>query len=214
VSNGQFVNKPQLNISIAPPIQARIYMQLELSLHQTANSFLMAQVNQARMSLDSWKKHDELWKDKGRPSVREFMYNLEMQQKLVADNQHGFRFYGDAVGNNIRINAMLHSWRQVSRQLALRTFCDPDSVILKLICDVERILGTLGAVDSVMAGVQNLRIDVQKEISQKEQDIITSQTHEQDPLSVGVSSKYTDKPDIGHFNDPSRGPKLDRDRYS
>jgi hypothetical protein len=189
-------------------------MQLEFCLHQTANSFLMAQVNQARMSLDSWKKHDELWKEKGRPSVREFMYNLEMQQTLVADNQDGFRFYGDALGDNIRLNAMLHSWKQVARQLAVRTFCDPDSIILKLICDVERILEGLGAVDSVMAGVHNLRADVRKEISTKKQEMAPSQTHEQDPLVVGISPKYTDHPDTARFNDPNRGPKLASDRYS
>jgi hypothetical protein len=189
-------------------------MQLELSLHQTANSFLMAQVNQARMSLDSWKKHDELWKEKGRPSVREFMYNLEMQQKLVSDNQHSFRFYGDSLGSNIRLNAMLHSWRQVARQLAVRTFCDPNSVVLKLICDVERILEGIGAVDSVIAGVYNLRIDVQKEISPKEHEITTNQTHEQDPLVAGISPKYTNQPDTSQFNDPNRGSKQTSDRYS
>lgn len=146
-----------LSISLAPPEQARIYMELELMLVHTANNFLMSQFSQGRIDVDSIKKTVDAWKSKGRPLVIEFMYDQATQRDLVAANQHNFRFHGPTAGSEIRISSMLYNWKQVASLMAIRTFCSADTVIMKLLFDIEQVLELLGAADSLMLRLQQIR---------------------------------------------------------
>ncbi|KAE8453493.1 hypothetical protein EG329_010354 [Mollisiaceae sp. DMI_Dod_QoI] len=161
MSRSRFNEKPPkisvLSVSLGPPEQARILMEVELMLVHTANSFLMNQFSQGRMAVDSIKKTVDAWKSKGRPTVIEFMYDQTTQRDLVAINQHNFRFHGERAGDSIRINSMLYNWKLVANQMAIRTFCDADTVILKLLFDIEQILELLGARDPLLLRLQQIR---------------------------------------------------------
>lgn len=146
-----------LSISLSGPEQARISMETELMLVHTANNFLMNQFSQGRMSVDSIKKTVDTWKARGRPIVIEFMYDQATQRELVAANQHNLRFHGERAGDSNRINAMLYNWRQVASLMTIRTFCDADTVILKLLFDVEQILELLGAREPILLRLQQIR---------------------------------------------------------
>jgi hypothetical protein len=146
-----------LSISLGPPEQARIYMEIELMLVHTANNFLMNQFSQGRMDVDSIKKAVDLWKNKGRPVVIEFMYDQATQRDLVVANQQNFRFHGDKAGSDIRISSMLYNWKQVASHMVIRTFCNADTVILKLLFDIEQILDLLGAGEPMMIRLQQIR---------------------------------------------------------
>lgn len=146
-----------LAISLSPPEQAKIYMEAELMLVHTANSFLMNQFSRGRMDIDTVKKTIETWKNKGRPTVIEFMYDQATQRELVVANQQNFRFHGDNAGSDIRVNSMLYNWKQVANLMLIRTFCNADTVILKLLFDIEQILELLGAVEPVMIRLQQIR---------------------------------------------------------
>lgn len=52
---------------------------------------------------------------------------------------------------------MLYTWKLVASQMAIRTFCDADTVILKLLFDIEQILEMLGAADSLLLRLQRIR---------------------------------------------------------
>lgn len=148
---------PTLSISISPPEQAGVCMEIELMLVITANTFLMDQFSQGRMSVDSIKKTVDTWKARGRPVVTQFMYDQATQRDLVAVNQHNFRFYGERAGDSIRVNSTLYNWKQVAALMAIRTFCNADTIISKLIFDVEQILELLGAIDKVLLRLQQIR---------------------------------------------------------
>jgi hypothetical protein len=126
-------------------------------LAHTANSFLMTQFSHGRMAMDSIKKTVDSWKAKGRPTVLEFMYDQSTQRDLIAVNQHNFRFYGEKAGDKVRINTTLYNWRQVASFMTLRTFCDADTVILKLLFDIEQILHLLGAREPLLLRLQQIR---------------------------------------------------------
>ncbi|KAG9232213.1 hypothetical protein BJ875DRAFT_92248 [Amylocarpus encephaloides] len=145
-----------LSISLTPPEQARILMEVELMLVHTANSFLMVQFRQGRMSVDSIKKTVDTWKGKGRPTVIEFMYDQATQRDLIAVNEHEFHFHGARAGHIIRIDFMLYNWKQVAALMSVRTFCSTDTVLLKLLFDVEQILELLGAGEATLR-VQQIR---------------------------------------------------------
>ncbi|KAE9380467.1 hypothetical protein N431DRAFT_324272 [Stipitochalara longipes BDJ] len=146
-----------LAVSLGPPEQARIYMEMELMLVHTANAFLMTQFSHGRMAMDSIKKTVDSWKARGRPTVLEFMYDQATQRDLIAANQHNLRFYGEKSGDEVRIHATLYNWRQVASFMALRTFCDADTVILKLLFDIEQILHLLGAREPLLLRLQQIR---------------------------------------------------------
>ena len=146
-----------LSISLGPPEQARIYMEIELMLLHSANSFLMSQFSQGRMDINSIKKTVDVWKSKGRPIVIEFMYDQTTQRDLVVANQQNLRFHGCSAGSDLRINSMLYNWKQVVQLMLIRTFCNADTVILKLLFDIEQILELLGAMEPILIRLQQIR---------------------------------------------------------
>ncbi|PQE15295.1 DDHD domain protein [Rutstroemia sp. NJR-2017a BVV2] len=153
-----------LSISISPFEQARYLVELELMIVHTANTFLMTQFSQGRMSIDTIKKTVDTWKNKGRPAVVEFMYDQATQRDLVAVNQFNVRFHGEKLGDDVRIASMLYNWKQVASLMAVRTFCNADTVLLKLLFDIEQILELIGATDSIMLRLQQLRVSINETI--------------------------------------------------
>lgn len=164
INPGNLPKVTVLTVSLGPPEQARIYMELELMLVHTANSFLMSQFSQGRIAIDSIKKTVDAWKAKGRPGVIEFMYDQGTQRDLVAINQHTFQFHGERASDSVRVNSMLYNWKQVASHMAIRTFCSSDSVILKLIFDIGQILELLGAAEGILTRYKDIRLSVNDKV--------------------------------------------------
>ncbi|ESZ94705.1 hypothetical protein SBOR_4899 [Sclerotinia borealis F-4128] len=162
-----------LSISINPYEQARYLVELELMIVHTANTFLMIQFSQGRMSIDSIKKTVDTWKNKGRPAVVEFMYDQGTQRDLVTANQYNFRFHGDRLGDEVRISSMLYNWKQVASLMSIRTFCNADTVLLKLVFDVEQILELIGGSQQIMLRLQHLRLSINEAIRIAKVEITT-----------------------------------------
>jgi hypothetical protein len=197
-----------LSVSLGPPEQARIYMEIELMLVHTANSFLMNQFSQGRIAVDSIKKTVDMWKSKGRPLVIEFMYDQATQRDLVAANQHNFRFHGERAGDNIRINSMLYNWKQVANLMAIRTFCNADTVTLKLLFDIEQILELLGAGEPMMLRLQQIRASANEmmRIARRDKDRMAAAP----PISNGREMAYNSNASAGST---SRSQSMDDPYY-
>ncbi|KAH8601298.1 hypothetical protein B0O99DRAFT_608539 [Bisporella sp. PMI_857] len=146
-----------LDVSISPPDQANIAMETELMLVHTANTFLMNQFKKGRFRVETIKRTVDTWTSKGRPLVIEFMYDQITQHSLVAANLSTFRFHGPRAADEIRISSMLYNWKQVANLMAIRTFCNGDTVLLKLLFDIEQILELLGADEPRMLQLQQIR---------------------------------------------------------
>jgi len=163
-------------------------------LVHTGNSFLMTQFGQGRIAIDSIKKTVDTWKTRGRPLVIEFMYDQTTQQSLVASNQHNFRFYGPRAGDNIRISSMLYNWRQVASLMAVRTFCNADTIVLKLLFDIEQILELLGAGEPMLYRLQQIRLSANEMIRvvrQNKESTAASRGHETG-FSTSTASYHSD----------------------
>lgn len=149
-----------LSVSIAPHYQARIFMEMELMVVHSANTFLMNEFSHGRFSVETIKKTVDSWKRAGRPTVIEFMYDQITQRDLVAANQQNFRFHNIGPTDSMRVNSMLYNWKQVASTMAIRTFCTADTVILKLIFDIQQILEILGAPHAIMLRLHQIRAEV------------------------------------------------------
>lgn len=201
-SNDKHPKISVLSVSLGPPEQARLLMEVELMIVHTASSFLMNQFSQGRINVDSIKKTVDGWKGKGRHMVIEFMYDQMTQRDLVAANQHNLRFFGERAGNSTRVNSMLYNWRQVASTMAIRTFCDADTVILKLLFDVEQVLELLGGAEAIMLRLQQIRAganEMMRLARQRKETQLNGQTGSRGNTWVSQSSNSTN----------SRGPSVD-----
>lgn len=158
------VTTSKFPVSISPPRQAKLYMELELLICATTNNFLMDQFKAGRMSTESMKKIAEFWKNKGRPQVIEFQYDQATQRDLIVANQREFQFHGNNSTNALQVNAMLYSWKQNAREMSVRTFCTPDTVIQKQLHDTYRMLELLGAGMQTFMALQDIHKDFSKQI--------------------------------------------------
>lgn len=114
-------------------------------LSAAANKYLMVQKEAGRMSLDSVQKITQFWVSKGRPQVIEFQFDLATQREIVFMNIKTFRFYGPNAENMVSLVSMLNSWKATAKEMSVRTFCTPDSVIKKQLHGTYKILELLGA---------------------------------------------------------------------
>ncbi|KAK2627950.1 hypothetical protein QTJ16_002596 [Diplocarpon rosae] len=201
-----------LSVSLGPPEHARLLMEVELMIVHTANTFLMNQFSQGRIAVDSIKKTVDSWKSKGRHVVIEFMYDQATQRDLVAANQHNFRFFGERAGNDVRINSMLYNWKQVANLMAIRTFCDADIVILKLLFDVEQILELLGGAEAIMLRLQQIRAsanEMMRVARQKKEARKSAQVQSAVPATPGRAATWLSQSSAGaSVEDPYGGTKL------
>lgn len=151
-------SKSKFPISLNPPAQSKLYAEVELMISATANWYLMTQAHAGRMSTDSLTKINSFWTSKNRPQVVEFQFDQLTQHELVQANLKTFRFYGAQAENIITLNAMMISWRTMAKEMSVRTFCTPDSVIRKQLHDCYKILEMLGAPVVTFLAFQEIQV--------------------------------------------------------
>lgn len=132
-------------VSLSPPEQAKLFAEVELMICSTANQYLQTQHDAGRLSPHTVSKVAQTWTAKNRPQVLEFMYDQQTQRELVLYNVKTFRFYGPHAESPIALNAMLLAWKQLGRDMSVRTFCVPDSAVRKQLHDAYKVLEMLGA---------------------------------------------------------------------
>lgn len=145
-------------VSLDPPLQARLYSELELMICVTANQFLLQQRKYGRMSVDSLVKITEFWRTKGRPQVIEFQFDQATQRDLILYNIKTFHFHGENADNAVAVHSMLYSWKTLAKEMAVRTFCTPDSILRKHLHDMYKILEMLGAPLTTFLAYQDLQL--------------------------------------------------------
>jgi hypothetical protein len=150
--------KSKFPISLDPPAQSKLYSEVELMISATANRYLMTQAQAGRMSVESLQKVTQFWTSKNRPQVVEFQFDQLTQHELVQANLRTFRFYGAHAENVISLNAMMISWRTMAKEMSVRTFCTPDSVIRKQLHDCYKILEMLGAPVVTFLAFQEIQV--------------------------------------------------------
>lgn len=154
-------------VSLLPPYQAKVYSEIELMICVTANAYLIREKQAGRMSTESIKKVKTYWTSKNRPQVVEFQYDQMTQRDLVLDNLTSFKFHGEAAENPLVLNATMYSWKTMAKEMSIRTFCAPDSVIRKHMHDAHKLLEMLGAPLVTFLAFQELQLRTLAKINEK-----------------------------------------------
>lgn len=155
-------------VSLSPYVQGDFYMQLELLLNITTNNFLQHELACGRVLAASIKTVSTQWAAKGRPQVLGFRYDLSTQRELVGLNADTMHFNGINAFSRTRLLAVMAAWKVLAREVAVRTFCQPDSAVKKHLHDAEGVLVVVGAGDDEMYAFREMRERVLKEIRKEE----------------------------------------------
>jgi hypothetical protein len=156
-SRNQVARVSTVPISLNPAQQVEVYSVIEPLICEVANTFLFHEYHGCRMSVDSLTKVMDYWKSKGRPPVLEFRYDQSTQRDLIVANQNTFRFYGPNANDPLQVNAMLYAWKNNARDMSIRTFCYPDSIIKIHLRDTFVILDYLGGHPAQYIALYELR---------------------------------------------------------
>lgn len=154
----RIVQKTTIPISLDPITQAKLYSDMEVMICVSANKFLVQQHYEGRLSVESIKKITNFWGSKNRPQVVEFQFDQATQRQLILSNIRTLRFNGECSTNPILLNSNLHNWKAIVKEMSVRTFCSPDSVIRKHLHDIQKILDMLGAPLSTFLAFQDLQM--------------------------------------------------------
>jgi hypothetical protein len=169
-SKSQTPSKSTFPISIPPLHQARIYCEVELMICTSANKFLKAQQKAGLMSADSVSKVVTQWAQKNRPQVVEYQFDQATQRDLVLYNIDTFKFHGEARTNPLVLNASMYAWKVMAKEMSVRTFCMPDSVIRKHLHDSHKVLELLGAGLQTFLILQEVQVRALKEMAEKQKE--------------------------------------------
>jgi hypothetical protein len=137
-------SNPRTAISLDPREQSLLYCELEYNLSNALHHYITTQLNQGRLDADKLKKVADGWAAKGRPRVVGFRYDVETQLDLVGLHGDDFRFYGRRQGSPVEVAGLLSAMRTNARAMRVRTFCQPDCVVAKQICDSQALFDMIG----------------------------------------------------------------------
>ncbi|KJZ78870.1 hypothetical protein HIM_01643 [Hirsutella minnesotensis 3608] len=161
-----------VRISLDPREQSLMYCELEYHLTSALNDFMTAELDKGHLVPDNLKKVSDAWANQGRPKVVGFRFDLETQLQLVALHVNDFNFYGRRQGSHIEITGLLDAMKTNARQMRVRTFCQPDSVIAKQLVDSQSLFNMINAADVpqiAMAEIaQFFRVIVEREREKRE----------------------------------------------
>lgn len=145
-------------VSLDPATQAKLYSAMEYMICLSANDFLTRQYSEGRISPESIKRINSYWGSKNRPQVVEFHFDQATQRRLIFSNLRNLRFDGECSTNPILLNANLRNWKVIVKEMSVRTFCAPDSVIRKHMHDIHKILGMLDTPVSIFLSFEDLQM--------------------------------------------------------
>lgn len=131
---------------------------MEMMICVSANQFLMQEYAGGRISEESIKRINKFWGSKNRPGVVEFQYDQATQRQLILSNIRTLHFNGESSTNPVALHSNLHNWKAIVKEMSVRTFCAPDSVIRKHMHDIQKLLDMLGAPIATFLAFEELQM--------------------------------------------------------
>jgi hypothetical protein len=167
----------RLQITLDPREQSVLYCEMEFILSSAADAYITSQFHAGRLSADKYKKVANTWRQKGRPPIVGFRYDLETQLELIQLHLLQFKFYGERAGNTAAIGGVLDIAKADARALRIRTFCQPNPVIAKQLFNAQVLFDVLGSPEP-----QQIQL---AEVVQFFETILEREKHFREPSEIG-----------------------------
>jgi len=156
--------------SVSVPVGAQAHMQadIETLICLAANNFLLIESKEGRIAPESVAKVKRRWEGQNRPQVIEFLYDQLTQHELIVANLKTVNLHGECANNPLMLSSLLHGWKTLARETAVRTFCLPDAVVRKHLNDAPRVLELLDAPLSSILTMEQLQLEILARINRKQ----------------------------------------------
>ena len=191
-------------VSLDPQAQSKLLTEIELMICTTANEYFKTQQKAGRMSVESLVKILKYWRGRGRPQVIEFHFDQMTQRDLVMANMKTFRFYGPNAENPISLLVMMQAWESLAKDMSVRTFCTPDFMIKKHMCDCYKVLEMLGAPLPTFLALQDIQVRTLRLMREEQR-----KRDEREALKFGVERRFEPPTLVSTGSSPS-----DSDRFN
>ncbi|KAL6852236.1 hypothetical protein J3F83DRAFT_563971 [Trichoderma novae-zelandiae] len=132
-------------VSLDPREQSLLYCELEFNLTTALNIYISEELGKGHLSPDNLKRISDEWHQKGHHKVIGFRYDLETQLELVSLHINDFGFYGRRQGNTTEIALLLYEMKMNARNMRIRTFCQPDTIVAKHLVDSQSLFNLINA---------------------------------------------------------------------
>lgn len=143
----------------------------------TANRFLVQESEKGRLSSASLAKVHEAWTSLNRPQVVQFQYDQLTQRELIMSNLKTVQFHGECAQDAVVLNSALHNWKTMAKEMSIRTFCAPDSVIRKWLHDAHKIFEMLGAPLTTFLTFQEMQVKALARMTDEQRTKMGNKTH-------------------------------------
>ena len=165
---------------------------MELMICAAANKFLMDQKEANRMSLESVEKVTSFWISKNRPQVIDFQFDQGTQRDLVEHNVKTFRFCGPSAEDPVSMHTMLLAWKTLAKEMSVRTFCSPDSMIKKQMTDCYKILEMLGSPMVTFLAFQTIQVEALQKMHERTEQQKRAEEYEKKlaTMTAGVEQRW------------------------
>jgi hypothetical protein len=181
------------SVSLDPPYQAKVYSEMELMICVTANKYLIQEATAGRVSAESIAKVSTYWSGKNRPQVIEFQYDQATQRDLILYNLTTLKFHGESAESPLVLNATMHGWKTMAKEMSVRTFCAPDSAVKKHMHDVNKILEMLGVPFVTFLAFRELKLKTLAKINDAAKGIEEKRREERRKEIEGGAETYSRK---------------------
>ncbi|OQE32766.1 hypothetical protein PENFLA_c001G05279 [Penicillium flavigenum] len=166
-SKPSIVTENTAPITLNTDMQSILYAEIENMITHAANEFLMKEYYDGRLTPSSLNKVKKRWERKHMPGVPEFRFDQTTQYKLIKANRKRLQF-GEPSSNTLGVDTILADWRRICKNMSIRTFVAPDSVIKKQIHDILNLLEILKADECHIELIMALNAHVRGELKKHE----------------------------------------------
>jgi hypothetical protein len=166
-SKPSIVTENTAPITLNTDMQSILYAEIENMITHAANEFLMKEYYDGRLTPRSLNKMKKRWEKKHMPGVPEFRFDQTTQYKLIKANRKHLQF-GQLSSSTLDVDTVLEDWRKNCKNMSIRTFVAPDSVIKKQIHDILNLLELLKADECHIELMMALNAHVRGELKKHE----------------------------------------------
>ncbi|PFH55524.1 hypothetical protein XA68_18117 [Ophiocordyceps unilateralis] len=190
------IHTGHVRISLDAREQSLLYCELEYHLTTALNDYIAAELDKGHLVPDNLKQVSDSWASRGRPKVVAFRYDLETQLQLVSLHVRDFDFYGRRQSSPAEVGDLLSAMETHARQMRVRTFCQPDSVIAKQLVDAQSLLNLINVSDvqqlALSEAAQFFEVIVERERDQRKHRLhLVRRTYTPESHQHGASDERT-----------------------
>ncbi|KGO75498.1 hypothetical protein PITC_082050 [Penicillium italicum] len=165
-SKPSIVTENTAPITLNTDVQSILYAEIENMITHAANEFLMKEYYDGHLSTSSLLKVKRRWENKHMPGVPEFRFDQTTQCRLIRANRQHIKF--GSTSNGLGPDTILRNWKKICKNMSIRTFVAPDSVIKKHIHDILGLLEILKADECHIELIMALNAHVHGELKKHE----------------------------------------------